>query len=59
LVAVTVKLNGESTWNPGSGVPAIVAVPSLLSVNVRPGGSVPAEMPSAGAGNPVVVTLKL
>ncbi len=39
------------------GVPEIVAVPSPLSTNVRPAGTVPAVIVSAGAGTPVVLTV--
>jgi hypothetical protein len=37
------------------GVPASVAVPFLLSVNVTPPGSAPVSL-RVGIGNPVVVT---
>ena len=39
-------------------MPAIVAVPLPLSVNVMPAGSAPVSV-SFGAGAPVVVTVKL
>ena len=46
---------------PGSGVPAIVAVPSLLSVNVTPAGSVPVRVIAMPGfrGKPVVVTVNV
>ncbi len=40
---------------PGAGVPAMTAVPSPSSVNVRPAGSVPVRV-SAGSGVPVART---
>ena len=43
---------------PAAAVPAIVAVPLPLSVNVIPAGSAPVSV-SAGAGAPVVATVKL
>ena len=42
-----------------AAVPEIVAVPSPLSVKVRPLGSEPAVLASAAAGEPVVVTVKV
>ena len=42
---------------PSAGVPAIVAVPSPLSVNPTPEGRSPVDA-RAGAGVPVVVTVK-
>jgi len=42
---------------PTPGVPARVAVPLWLSVQVRPCGSAPASA-RAGAGAPVVLTVK-
>jgi hypothetical protein len=43
---------------PSAGVPANVAVPSPLSVNVTPLGSAPVS-DNAGVGDPVVFTVKL
>src|ERR1035438_9235318 len=59
VVAVTLIVDRESPREPASGLPEIVAVPSWLSVRVSPGGKEPVVMPMVGAGNPVVVTLKL
>ena len=42
---------------PAAGVPASVAVPLPLLVNVTPEGSVPVST-SAAVGKPVVVTVK-
>src|SRR5262249_8767013 len=54
-VMVKGKVDG---WAPSlAGVPARVAVPSPLSVNVTPPGSTLAGMLSAAAGKPVVVTV--
>ena len=50
---------------PASGMPARVAVPSELAVNVTPLGNVDVVHPvksalvSVGAGKPVVVTVKV
>ena len=44
---------------PAAGVPARVAVPSPLSVNVTPDGRVPAVTEKAGLGTPVEVTVKV
>ena len=41
-----------------AGVPASVAVPSPLSVNVTPGGSAPVS-DNVELGTPVVVTVKV
>jgi hypothetical protein len=43
---------------PAAGVPEIVAVPSPCSVNVTPAGRVAPLSLSAGAGAPLVVTVK-
>jgi hypothetical protein len=43
---------------PAAAVPAIVALPLPLSVNVMPAGSAPVSV-SAAAGAPVVATVKL
>ena len=42
---------------PDAGIPARVAVPSLLSTRVTPTGNVPVLV-TAAIGDPVVVTLK-
>ena len=56
LAAVSVKENVPPL--PAAGVPASVAVPFPLSVNVTPPGNVPtSEM--LGVGAPVVITVKL
>ena len=61
LFALIVIAYGDPDWVPAAGVPAIVAVPLLLSVNVTADGRVPVFVMTieAPAGNPVVVTLKL
>ena len=55
---VAVIVNGYAPPEPAPGVPASVAVPSPLSVNVTPGGSAPVS-DNAQLGTPVVVTLKV
>ena len=55
---VAVIVNGYGPLEPGAGVPARVAVPSLLSVNVTPVGSVPVS-DKAAVGTPVEVTVKV
>ena len=51
-------VSGYAPPEPGAGVPASVAVPSALGVNVTPAGSAPV-LDSVGAGNPVVVTVNV
>jgi hypothetical protein len=53
LEAVTTVLNEPAA----AGVPARVAVPSPLSVKVRPAGSVPVRL-NEGFGVPVASTVK-
>ena len=52
-------VNGYGTAEPAAGVPASVAVPSPLSVNVTPGGSAPFLGQPRKEGYPVVVTVKV
>lgn len=56
LVAVIVR--GYTPPVPAAPPPARVAVPSPLSVKLTPPGSAPLTL-NLGAGNPVVVTVKL
>ena len=55
---VAVIVNGYVPPEPAAGVPASVAVPSPLSVNVTPGGSAPVS-DNAQLGTPVDVTVKV
>ena len=55
---VAVIVNGYAPPEPAPGVPASVAVPSPLSVNVTPGGSAPVS-DNAQLGTPVDVTVKV
>ena len=55
---VAVIVNGYAPPEPAAGVPASVAVPSPLSVNVTPGGSAPVS-DNAHLGTPVDVTVKV
>ena len=55
---VAVIVNGYGPLEPAAGVPASVAVPSPLSLNVTPRGSAPfSDKP--GVGTPLVVTVKV
>ena len=58
LVAVTVSGYVPTSASVGSA-PAIVAVPSPLSVNPRVDGSVPLRLKAGVGSPPVVVTVKL
>ena len=53
-----VIVNGYGPPEPAAGVPASVAVPFLLSVNVTPDGSAPVS-DNVELGTPVVVTVKV
>ena len=55
---LAVIVSGYSSAVPAAGVPASVAVPSPLSVNVTSAGSVPVAVSVTGGG-PWVVTVKL
>ena len=55
---VAVIVSGYVPPEPAPGVPASVAVPSLLSLNVTPGGSAPVS-DNAHVGTPVDVTVKV
>jgi hypothetical protein len=55
---VAVIVNGYAPPEPAAGVPASVAVPVPLSMNVTPGGSAPVS-DNAQLGTPVVVTVKV
>jgi hypothetical protein len=57
-VLLAVKVSGYRPAAPGLGVPARVAVPSRLPVNVTPEGSRP-FLVIAGAGDPLALTVKL
>lgn len=57
LLAVIVR--GNTPVAPSGGVPASVAVPFPLSVNVTPVGRVPEIIVKDGNGTPLVVTVKL
>src|ERR1019366_3174308 len=61
LFAVTVKAYGEAPCDPAAGVPATVAVPLPLFVNVTPVGRAPIAVRDieAPVGKPVVVTRML
>src|SRR5688500_15315170 len=56
-----VMVSGYGPWVPGPGVPASVAVPSLLLTKVTPVGSAPVWLITieAPVGKPVVVTVKV
>ena len=56
---VAVIVNGYVPPEPVGGVPASVAVPPPLSVNVSHGGSVPVSVNEHVLGTPVVVTVKV
>ena len=55
---VAVIVNGYVPPETGPGIPEIVAVPSPLSVNATPVGSVPVS-DKTHVGNPVDMTLKV
>src|SRR5579859_4218537 len=57
-VLSAVMVIGKLFPAPAVGVPARVAVPSPLSVNVTPAGRAPVSL-SPGDGNPVVVTVNV
>src|SRR6266702_3066327 len=58
LALLAVIWTGKLPPVPDAAVPAMVAVPSPLSVKVIPAGRAPDSV-SAAAGAPVVVTVKL